>query len=240
MVSREKKSPEYKSAATLSTVLQVMLFLNIGASLIKVVADLLSSLCLFTNLSHARYGSEEANCIHWLQLLSDLPGTVLFYATGLIFVCWLLRIRKNVLTLGAEQLRSRDYECWLGFNLQVCTPLLYLPPRTMQELWKASTPETLDPLAWKKTAESQIIKLWWTFWLYWLLCEGIVSTWHKILEAKDEPLSNFFWVYQLSVFSEIFCVAAAICAILLVRDLTNRQIARHKMMEIEKEARITE
>lgn len=98
----------------------------------------------------------------------------------------------------------------------------------------------MDPLAWKKTAESQIIKLWWTFWLYWLLFEGIVSTWHKILEAKDEPLSNFFWVYQLSVFSEILSVAAAICAILLVRDLTKRQIARQKMMEIEKEARITQ
>lgn len=229
--TKGSKKTLYKSAANLSLAVQILLYVNIAASAIHILANIFSQACLFAYEPNVRFSSDECNSLWWLQFLGALPGQLIFYPTGLVFIVWLLRIRNNALALNIEELRSKGYECWLCFIMP--HSFFYLPARIIQELWKASTSENLDALDWKKTSESTTIKLWWTFWIYMIMSEIIQRAWLGNLNSRDEPVAKYFWIFLFSSICELLAVGAALCAILFVRDMTNRQGARHELLELQ-------
>ena len=89
-------------------------------------------------------------------------------ATGVLFLCWIHRLYKNLPCLGVSGLRYSPGVAVVMFLLPIIN--IYKPIVIVREIWRAtSPPEVLAAVngSWRKAPSSPLIGLWWiAFYLY--------------------------------------------------------------------------
>ena len=93
---------------------------------------------------------------------ADLLGNIQLACvllTGGLFMAWLYQVRVNARALGCRRLRWRREWTIVGFLIPFLNALR--PYQVMREVWKASDPDTADPLEWRKQRVPHILTLWW-------------------------------------------------------------------------------
>lgn len=169
-----------------------------------------------------------------LQSADDLATTVglvdlgVMLVAGIVFLVWVHTVFKNL--HGA--LRSRAVEFSPGWAVGwwfVPIANLFKPKQVMNEAWTASAPGTSDPtlpVAYSVPRKPPSLLSWW--WAAWIGA-GLISRfsvgWYSgdpMTRSASSLQTEFLWG---AIGAGVY-VVAAILAIQVVRDITQRQEAR--------------
>ncbi|WP_374105591.1 DUF4328 domain-containing protein [Streptomyces sp. McG3] len=155
------------------------------------------------------------------QELYDLAGTVqtaAFLATGVLFIIWFHRTRRNaeVFESGVQRMGPG----WAVGGWFVPVANLWFPYRVASGIWEASV--TLHPDGGWRTVPRTVLNLWWGGWIVSLLVSRIaVSQWNRAREP--EQISD---AAALVAAADALDLVAAVLAVLFVRAVTRMQVER--------------
>lgn len=135
---------------------------------------------------------------------------------GIRFLMWFHRAHRNLPALGASHLSySPKWAVW-GFFIPFVN--LVRPAEVAVEIWKASDPEAGGE-DWARLRAPRHILVWWgLFLLSGLSAWMLLSLTHQLEDIAD--LTDWLMVSALQNFID---VAAAVFAILMLRDIDSRQ-----------------
>ncbi|MCX4786583.1 MULTISPECIES: DUF4328 domain-containing protein [unclassified Streptomyces] len=151
------------------------------------------------------------------QLVYNLFGllqSLLYITTGIVYLCWLYRLRDNaeVFAPGTHR-RHRSWTAW-GWLLPVVN--LWFPRRITLDIWNASRPE--GPYAPDRPGRGPI-NLWWGFWLV----QGFVALVGGAVYDMTQSVGTANVGLGLLMLADLLDIACAVLAIRLVRTLTHMQ-----------------
>ncbi|WP_097868852.1 DUF4328 domain-containing protein [Streptomyces sp. rh34] len=155
------------------------------------------------------------------QELYDLAGTVqtaAFVATGVLFIIWFHRTRRNaeVFESGVQRMGPG----WAVGGWFVPVANLWFPYRVASGIWEASV--RLHPDGGWRTVPKTVLNLWWGGWIVSVLASRIaVSRWNRAQEP--EQISD---AAALVAAADALDLVAAVLAIVFVRAVTRMQVER--------------
>ena len=146
---------------------------------------------------------------------------IILIGCGVVFLMWLYRARSNLRALGAEDVRwSPGWSIAFWF---IPVMSLFRPYQVVKETWQASDPASLP--GWRRDPPPDIFGWWWgLFLVYWL---GSNATGED--STSMGGATGFDRATLIDVAFLIIGIAAALCAIHIVRDITTRQTQRHQL-----------
>ncbi|MFD5115690.1 DUF4328 domain-containing protein [Streptomyces sp. NPDC058391] len=151
------------------------------------------------------------------QVYYDLVGrlqSLLYLFTGIVYVCWLYRLRDNaeVFAPGAHR-RGRS---WTGWCWLIPVVNLWFPRRITLDIWNASRPA--EPRVPSRPGHG-LINLWWGFWL----AEGLFALGGGVAYEAAKSIGQTNASIGLLILSDVFDIVCAVLAVRLVRTLTHMQ-----------------
>lgn len=136
-----------------------LLIATIGVSWLAVGIDL-SNLWLMTR---AAQGGSVDPALREAQLATQdwLRGAqgLLLFATGIAFIAWLYQTRVNLRALGVRRPTYGRQWCIWGFLVPLVN--LFRPYQVIREIWRASSPASLDAFQWRSLRVPPLLGLWW-------------------------------------------------------------------------------
>ncbi|GAA1165811.1 hypothetical protein F4556_006772 [Kitasatospora gansuensis] len=149
-----------------------------------------------------------------VSVVTGMLGMAAMLATGVVFICWFLRVRKNA-ELLAPQLRQRRSPGWAGWGWFVPVVSIWFPFQIAQDSWRAAAPEGTPK------ASEKLLGFWWAAWLLSLTVGRVDGQ----LYVKAETAEAYVTSFGVTAVSDGLELVAAVLAILVVRRLTARQDA---------------
>ncbi|KOX26580.1 MULTISPECIES: DUF4328 domain-containing protein [unclassified Streptomyces] len=141
----------------------------------------------------------------------------LYVATGIVFVVWFHRLRKNA-EVWAGDLQGRK-PGWAIGGWFVPIANLWIPRGIAADIWRASR---WQPYAADAARELALLNAWWTFWVADVVVDRIATQLYKGAETAGAYTTAASW----SLAGYLLDIAAAVLAILFVRRLTSMQHAK--------------
>lgn len=224
-MAKEKAKFEYESPSAPALVLQS--FLGLLTLLVIVGIGVLMIDIVF--IAPQATSQEQLLSVRYIAIGGPIRALdYLLFAGSLVI--WLRRVYRNVRSFGVEQIKSKEWECIWGWILPVAN--FVTPPTVMQEVWKASNPEILDSVAWKEQKNSKLVVFWWSMFLLSVLPQ-ILNFLAAIFLPRapglpDELINSPLLVCFLQTLFGVSCGAL----LLVVRDITKRQIAKHEKLGV--------
>lgn len=164
------------------------------------------------------YGGDDRP-LHYFDL-SGLLQSLFYLATGIVYVCWLYRLRDNaeVFAPGTQ----RHGRSWTGWGWLIPVVNLWFPRRITLDIWDASRP--VEPYSPDRPGRA-LINLWWGFWL----AEGFVALAGSAVYDAARSIDSTTVGLGLLMVSDLLDIVCAVLALRLVRTLTHMQHvkARH-------------
>ncbi|MFJ2648521.1 DUF4328 domain-containing protein [Streptomyces sp. NPDC087420] len=191
---------------------------------VAIVADLFSLLVGFNlhsawrDVLSAGYDGSSGDSYERTETLYGLSGglqALSLLVCGVVFIVWFNRIRGNAETFAPDaHSKSSGWAVW-GWVVPVVN--FWYPRRIALDIWTASGPEPHLGLA--KPPSRGLINAWWTLWIVTVLHGNLAS---RMYERAEEGTDIQQALVQLMA-SDVIDIAAAVLAILVVRQLTAMQ-----------------
>jgi hypothetical protein len=160
-------------------------------------------------LAHTKLGAMLA----WAQL-----GCLTL--TGLAFLVWLHRVRVNVRALGMRRLAYARHWTVTAFLVPALNALR--PYQVVREIWKASDPESGDPLAWRSVQAPPLLAVWWGLFVAYFALE-LFSTFSARFAVK---LSHIQLAHGLGLCADVCAAVSASFAYFVVLRISEAQEAK--------------
>jgi hypothetical protein len=156
-------------------------------------------------------------------VFSLLAGSV-GIAAIVLWLVWQHRSQANLGALGASGVKYSPG--WAVGWWFVPVANFAMPYLTMRELQKASDP-TAGAIDWRARGTRALLWLWWGAWLAYI---ALVSA--AVTQVVSFPATVNQWATRdvLLIASGVLEAVAAALAILVVRDITDRQEAKHRAL----------
>jgi hypothetical protein len=106
---------------------------------------------------------------------------------------------------------------------------LFKPFQAAQEIFKASDPAVPlnSPAGWKTASGSGLIGLWWGLWIAF----NVINNISMRLSFRSDPSREMLLMGAvLSVVVAIMSIAAAACAMLMIRQIQDRQSRKYEVV----------
>lgn len=145
-------------------------------------------------------------------IVANLLFLIASIVTGIVWLVWLHRRYQNLRSLGRPPKYSPASAVWSWF-----VPIFNLirPYQVTSDLWVRSEPDDVLP----RGGSSNVMRLWWGA----LLSSGFLT---RAIHAGDpETLEDFRGVAFGDIVVDVLWIAAAVLAIVTVRDIERRQVA---------------
>jgi hypothetical protein len=147
---------------------------------------------------------------------------LLWLVTAGFFMAWLHRVYKNVVALGAYDLRHGPG--WAIGSWFVPILNLFRPKEIVNDAWRGSDPE-LPPFAHRRRwVENPVPPLFLAWWLIYLLSGALDNTAGRLYGSLDIDQERTATIVALAASAVTF--TAALLAIRTVTMITDRQNAR--------------
>jgi len=157
-----------------------------------------------------------------LSRVSQYLHHATYWPAALLVLNWLFQAARNLRILKVGGLSYSPGHAALSFFIPFAN--LYQPYAAMQEIWRASDPNsTNDPRTWQKGPSSSLVRIWWMLFLAATLTAAFVAV----------TLGNEVGDASRSLQAQILCVsnglmiAAGAALIFVIRDIRLRQRGRH-------------
>jgi Domain of unknown function (DUF4328) len=161
------------------------------------------------------------------QARIGLAQTGLLAVGALFFILWFHRAYKNVVGLGAKDVRYGPGWAIGAWFVPVLN--FFRPKQIANDIWRASDPDAPKDLGleWKDRPVPAFLTGWWAAFV---LCEVLYRTggWLSADAETIAELQRATWTY---VAADALSVSAGALAVLVVRRTTSRQQARARLFE---------
>ena len=154
---------------------------------------------------------ETMGWMFWIQ------GT-LSLAAGIAFLAWLYQARINIRALGMRRMRYSRNWCFWAFIIPVMNA--FRPYQVMREIWKASSPQSLDPFQWQSLPTPGLVVFW---WMTVLAAGGLRTLTVMTSLGTDVNLQKLVLSGSLNLLADIALGLAAGVSIFIVTRLTEAQ-----------------
>ncbi|MGD0190851.1 MAG: DUF4328 domain-containing protein [Rhizomicrobium sp.] len=141
---------------------------------------------------------------------------------AIIYFVWLYRAGGNVRALGAQGLEASPG--WSVGWYFIPFANLFMPPRNMGELWRASR----APSAWREQTGSALIGWWWACWLI-ANFSSVVGLEILIIAGKSLGTLQAGTVFQMLEFA--LNIPASVLLLTIVSRISAAQIAAERIAE---------
>ncbi|MBT2424611.1 DUF4328 domain-containing protein [Streptomyces sp. ISL-112] len=158
---------------------------------------------------------QSADQLH--DVVTDYQPAV-FLATGILFVLWFHRTRRNaeVFDLSVQKMGPG----WAVGGWFVPVANLWFPYRVADGIWTGSAP--IGPEGGRVAVPRALLNFWWALWVASLLSDQITA---QALDDAEKP-EQFARGLGLVAVADAVEIVAAVLAILFVRALTRMQVER--------------
>ncbi|MFF3319533.1 DUF4328 domain-containing protein [Streptomyces sp. NPDC003035] len=144
-------------------------------------------------------------------------GFTLYVATGVVFIIWFHRLRKNA-EIWAGDLQRRG-PGWAIGGWFIPIGNLWIPRGIAVDIWRASR---WEPYAADGRRELTLLNSWWAFWTAGTVVDWIATRLYAAADTVDAYVTAASW----SLAGYALDITAAVLAILFVRRLTSMQHAK--------------
>ncbi|MFC5170851.1 MULTISPECIES: DUF4328 domain-containing protein [Streptomyces] len=213
-------SPAYLAVLRSPVGLGLATSLLLGAVIVTDVLSLASGAHLYDllrGMPHDRAALWAVPGVEDRQRSYDLLGllrSVFYLATGIVYVCWLYRLRDNAEVFAPGT--HRHGRSWTGWGWIVPVVNLWFPRRVTLDIWDASRPA--GPHSPDRPGHG-LINLWWGFWL----AQGFISLAGGAVYDTAESIGPTNVALGLLMASDLLDIVCAVLAVRLVRTLTHMQ-----------------
>ncbi|GHF62716.1 hypothetical protein GCM10010504_33600 [Streptomyces griseus] len=163
------------------------------------------------------YGGDGETAERLYGIAALAQGAALV-ATGVVFIVWFHRTRRNAEVFDAGVQRMGPGWAVGGWFVPVAN--FWFPYRVASGVWEASAQTRADG-AWR-TVPRTPLNLWWAAWVATLLASRVTG---RLWERAGEP-AEIARAAGLVAASDALDVVAAVLAILFVRTVTRMQVER--------------
>jgi len=167
-------------------------------------------------LARSQPEAGQADHAFVLRLLAQiqLPAELI---TPIFFLVWLYNAHANLRLLQARNLEYSPGWAVTYFFIPILN--WFRPYQVAQEIYRASNPHLPSDRAnaWRAAGGSTVIGWWWAMWLIRLFLSGSFRPFAR--PRAGAHLDDL-------QFSSALTIAAGVCAILMIRQIRNRQTQR--------------
>jgi hypothetical protein len=221
---------EYRSVAFLWKALAALLAMAATVDAGAVLSDLAELELLGRIASGEGFTIAEAEANDLRQGLIGGIQVLALIATGIPFIVWLNRSYSNLRTLGVEPLRFRRWWTIGGWLIPLWS--LFRPKQLVNDVWRGGAPDLPDrnAAAWR---EGGVPGWWIAWWLAFLLSNQLSNLAFRLALPADtiDEIRRSTTTYTAA---DALGVVAAILAVLVVRGVSLRQIARAERLGVER------
>ncbi|WP_326767345.1 DUF4328 domain-containing protein [Streptomyces sp. NBC_01591] len=206
-----------RSPEGLAKAVVVLLVIVAVADLLAVAAGVNIRRVLAAGLENdfATYDEAEATLADNLYGSASVLQTLVYLATGVVFIIWFRRVRLNAEVFDPSMQSMRPGWAVGAWFIPIANWVL--PRRIAGGIWTASAQTNTDG-SWR-TVPATLMNLWWGAWV----CSQIISQYtarrYWVAEQPQEILDTT----GLLMVTDVFDIVAAVLAILFVRKLTRMQ-----------------
>jgi hypothetical protein len=199
--------------------------LAMGGLVLSALCDLLSVLLgLGQMLSPEFIIDLEGPYSFWLlaQSFVAVANIPVYLLTAIFFLIWLNKANKNLTPLGADYLEFSSG--WAVGWWFIPFANLVKPFQVVKEVWRESDPEIVENTGFMSNVSGGspgYIGLWWGLWIVSNIFNNIAARASEASSTESIQLSGAVFAA-----SGATGVAAAVLAIMVVRDITQRQELR--------------
>jgi Domain of unknown function (DUF4328) len=137
-----------------------------------------------------------------------------------VFLRWFSRSYKNLVPLGADDLRYRPG--WAIGAWFVPILALWRPKQIANDIWRASDPDDPELLFWHEKAVPALLTVWWAAWIVVNQIGFVVLR----LAFKSDTNEKIRTGDRVDLVLLVADIASCVLAVLVVRSITARQDAR--------------
>jgi Domain of unknown function (DUF4328) len=218
----------------------------IGALVATVVSNLAAigaDVLTIDLMGHALAGDElrqsslEADDLR--QTLSATAQFAALIAAAVFFIRWFNRAHESLRALGAQP-RYKDWWAIVGWFVPILN--LWRPKQIANDIWRGTDPTVRSmSLVISATRVPLLLGVWWVAWLVsGSLTQGAARVWWDTTTSEeaailaligdDGPAEDLRTAAIFDVVASSTGVVAALLAILVVRTLTARHVARQELV----------
>ncbi len=153
---------------------------------------------------------------------AQIAQLLMVLLTGIPFLVWFRRAYRNLAPLGAVSLRFMPG--WATGAWFVPILGIIRPKQILDDIWRASDPAAQPSLnkSWAGQPVPVLIHLWWVAWVG----TGALGFIRSRIEGGGPSLDGAEFSAITAVAAGLSAIVAALLAILVVTDITNRQHER--------------
>jgi len=208
----------------LAKALKVLLYIWIGLAVVTILNTVQERMLLqdvqdnpfSVSISDLEASDDRTAALAVLALLMLL-------GTGVVFLVWMNKAYKNLKFFGATTLRRGTGWSVGGWFIPFAN--LVLPFQTMRDIWVGSDPARADyPTEWWKGGPSAAVVGWW--WGLWLLMGATGQMAWRTAPDDFAPIGEYLANNLVHILANLVIVPAAIVAVRLVTQVTQRQQQR--------------
>jgi hypothetical protein len=156
---------------------------------------------------------------------TDVFGSLLLIATGVLWLVWQYRAQANLRALGVSGLRFRPgwvVGWWLIPFANIVMPFL-----TTRELRRASDPAA-GAVDWKGSRDTPLLAAWWAAWLARVVFDSLSRVSASVLNPTVHQAIRH---QQFAIGLDVATLVAAVLAIFVVREVDARQGKKRERMD---------
>ncbi|MEV6106398.1 DUF4328 domain-containing protein [Streptomyces sp. NPDC051940] len=163
----------------------------------------------------------EIDAADGLYGLTGVLQLIALVATGVVFIVWFFKARKNAELFDASVLRHSPGWAIGGWFIPIGN--FFIPKKIANDVWQASTPP--PPGGTWQVAKTGLVTGWWALFVASTIIDRFSATAYNNAEEPD-ALSDAIGQMMLA---DVLDIAAAVLAILFVRKLTSMQEVKHSL-----------
>ncbi|MEN3335011.1 MAG: hypothetical protein V7641_4376 [Blastocatellia bacterium] len=230
MSSRSVVEP-YVSSRRLANLLMVILAVNIVVQLVAIGLTFMHIDLLYkimeetTAVARAQRQTGEAR-----EAVMRIVQLATFIIAVVAFLFWLHRAYKNLKPLGVE---PRYSPAWAVGAFIVPLVNLVLPFQIVQEMWRASDPDTTAVTGAKSlniitedSSKSLLVVVWWGLWLLTIINLILAYRWQVSWQILNEEIIASWLIILLS----LLLIIDSIVTVVLVKKIADRQDEKNRRL----------
>lgn len=167
-------------------------------------------------------GIAAGAAMDWPGLLDEV-WLVLLGITGIVFLTWFARARRNTASYGPERVRA--YPAWTVAGWLCPIACAWIPYQiTAEILWASALPASATPPPASIPSATALLRWWWTLWIgMWVALWAFLVTY---LTASNSGWGVTTQQVLLDLAFQLLSIAAAACTIAVVVVITRLQAQR--------------
>lgn len=157
--------------------------------------------------------------------LSGVAQMTAFVLTGIVFVIWLYRARRNAEAITPIEHRRSTGLVVFAWIIPIVN--LWVPKQIVDDIWVTSALQNpplnpLHPDALRNAPRSPLVRGW---WLSWLVAIWVSSLFYRV-GARGEDLESELLMVRTEIWFAVPTLICAVLAVLVVMTITKTQERR--------------